>query len=71
MIGGGMSKEIIESFPTTKDLSEGLLNLSKKENTTGINPFSCITKDKENLQVKEDEKEIKEEGIKEEGDYWL
>jgi hypothetical protein len=52
-------------FPSSKDLFEGL---SKVAST---NPFSCITKQKEDLQVKEDEKEIKDEGIREEGDYWL
>lgn len=52
-------------FPSSKDLFEGL---SKIKN---INPFSCITKEKENLQIKEDEKVIVDEGIKEEGDYWL
>lgn len=52
-------------FPSSKDLCEGLSKI------TSINPFSSITKQKEDLQVKEDEKEIKDEVIKEEGDYWL
>ena len=52
-------------FLNTKEACEVL---SKVAST---NPFSCITKQKEDLQVKEDEKEIKDEGIREEGDYWL
>ena len=58
-------KNLKEIFPSSKDLFKGL---SKVAST---NPFSCITKQKEDLQVKEDEKEIKDEGIREEGDYWL